>query len=149
MFDTQIFDRILDGKIIIESITTKTKFFVTHIQFDEINNMGEEKKDRKIKLIKIFKEINPDELPSESFVLGISKFGHAKLGDARILENLRKENLNNTKDSLIGETCIKNNITLVTDDKDFRNKVISNGGSAIHFNELQKRMINDKSNNNL
>ncbi|MGV7106483.1 PIN domain-containing protein [Flavobacterium sp. U410] len=45
-------------------------------------------------------------------------------------------NYKKTNDALIGETAIKNNLTLITNDKKFKNKVIELGGKVLTVEEL-------------
>ena len=61
-------------------------------------------------------ELRPEKIPTESFVVGTSRIGSAKIGDGNLIERLRTGNLKKTNDALIGETAIKNNLTLITND---------------------------------
>lgn len=134
MFDTNIFDAILDGKIDINQFPNKFSYFVTHVQKDEIEAIRQpEKLKRKEQLLKLFKEIKKEEIVTEGCVVGASKVGKAKIGNGGILEKLRKGNLKHTEDALIGETAIKNNLILVTNDDKLRKKSKSLGGQAITF----------------
>jgi hypothetical protein len=54
MFDTMIFDKILDEKI---EIPQDKKYYVTHIQYDEILNIPMNKKERGERLLKIFNKV--------------------------------------------------------------------------------------------
>src|SRR3989344_3771439 len=141
MLDTNAYNQLLDNDIAVEDL--KGEFFTTHIPEDELNNTTKE--ERRKQLSAKFKEIHQNELPTESavwetskwdkakwtdsntstesFVLGTSRLGGAKLGDGisynKILESLEKTKLKdrgNIKDALIGETATKQKIILVTDD---------------------------------
>ncbi|MCD6371861.1 MAG: restriction endonuclease subunit S [Candidatus Aenigmarchaeota archaeon] len=80
MFDTNIFDAILDNKIKLKSLLSHFNHYITHIQKDEIDAITKpEKLERKKKLLELFKELKKDEKPTESFVFGTSKLGKAKL----------------------------------------------------------------------
>ena len=138
MFDTNIFDAIIDEKINVTRFLNKYEIFVTHIQRDEIEAMDkQEKQERKKKLLNYFKELNQENIPTESFVLGTSKLGSAKLTpEDNLIEELRKENLRHTEDALIGEAAIKNNLILVTNDPAFLKKVNAIGGKAVTFKQF-------------
>lgn len=162
MLDTNIFDAIVEEKTDINNLPANYEFYVTHIQKDEIDAIDKpEKQDKKKKLSSFFKELKQETIPTESFILGTSKLGNAKLsrvptesavygvskyGEAKytskdsLIKKIRKGNLKHTEDALIGETAIKNNLTLVTNDPQFLKKVISLGGKAITF----KQLINGK-----
>jgi restriction endonuclease S subunit len=135
MFDTNIFNRILDNELDISAFDSNYDYFVTHVQRDEIEKCRNE--ERKQRLLEKFKLVPQNEIPTESFVLGTSKLGKAKLGDGKLLEKIRKSNLKHTNDALIGETAIKNNLILVTEDEDLRKKVNELGGEAISLLDFQ------------
>jgi hypothetical protein len=85
MFDTNIFNRLLDGKIEVDELESEENdYYVTHIQMDELNKCPD--KERRGSLLRIFEEIYQKEIPTESVVLGVSRFNKAKFGDGKILE---------------------------------------------------------------
>lgn len=138
MFDTNIFDEILSGNLDLKFIKSKS-FFVTHIQFDQIKAITDDS--RRQLLLKIFKQVNQQGIPSENFALDVSRLGGAKLGNPQVLENVlgnQSRNEGNLKDALIADTCIKNVITLVSKDRRLRNSVIRNGGLAISLEEFKR-----------
>lgn len=126
MFDTNIFNRILDKRIEINRFRRKANFYATHVQFDELKATSNTQ--RRQELISVFEEITGNnKIPSASFVLDVSRLGEAKLGDkninlySKIKTELDKQNnnkSNNIQDALIAETAIKNKVTLVTEDTD-------------------------------
>ncbi len=147
MFDTNIYNHILDGSIGIENIRGKALFFATHIQIDELRNTSNFA--RKEALLTVFEQVAESEIPTESFVTGVSRLHKAKLGGESViptetpiwdistfdgckwnddtnlyelikktLDALNKNKKNNIQDALIAETAIKNSITLITHDID-------------------------------
>lgn len=65
MFDTNIFNKILDEKFDVSRLDDKDNFFTTHIQQDEIDatpNM-----ERKEKLREIFKEVSSKNTDPNSY----------------------------------------------------------------------------------
>src|SRR5262245_51239664 len=147
MFDTNIFNHILDGEIDFSLYIGKANFYATHIQHDEM--LRTKDSFRRESLIKIFTKVLQDKVPTESFVLGVTRLDEGKLGGENIiptesavygvskyglakytsndnlcepikieLDKINKSKSNNIHDALIGETCLKNNLTLVTHDKD-------------------------------
>ena len=69
MFDTNIFDAILDSKLDIFSFPAEYEYYVTHIQKDEINTISTPKKqERKNQLLSFFREFANIHVPTESFV---------------------------------------------------------------------------------
>ncbi|MCC4227416.1 type II toxin-antitoxin system VapC family toxin [Zunongwangia profunda] len=115
ILDSNVFDDLLTGKLEI-AVFEKEDFelFITHIQVDEINECPN--KEKRAKLLNFMIELRPEKIPTESFVVGTSRIGSAKIGDGNLIERLRTGNLKKTNDALIGETAIKNNLTLITND---------------------------------
>lgn len=142
IFDTNIFDKILGNQTDINKFPENSKYFVTHIQKDQIEAIEKtEKQEKKAALLTIFNNIPQIKIPTESGVYGISKYGECKYTseEDNLLEEFRRGQNRNIEDALIGETAIKNNLILVTNDKDFRNKTIELGGNAITFEEFMLR----------
>lgn len=149
MFDTNIFDRILDGEI---ELPQNLKYYVTHIQYDEICKIPDRKRERREKLLKVFNKVPKEVIPTECCVVGVSRVGMAKLGsDAdgelynRMLKRLKeldeksgkqKQIENQASDILIALTSIKNNLVLVTEDRNLKKVVEEFGGCAITFEQF-------------
>ena len=83
MFDTNIFNHILDGSLDFEDLAGKALYCVTHIQLDEINNT--KNPERRAKPNRIFGEFIQDAISTESFGLNSSRLGQAKLGGENII----------------------------------------------------------------
>lgn len=148
MFDTNVFNHIVDGMAELSEFVGQAKFYATHVQIDELKNTSNDA--RRAALLKVLEEITNIRIPTESFILGISQLGEAKLGREQPittesavwgvskwgrckwtasdnlykpirseLDRLNGGKPNNAQDSLIAETSIKNGFTLVTHDRDF------------------------------
>src|SRR5471030_518577 len=78
MFDTVIFNRILDRRILIP-IKENAYYFVTHIQIDEINATKDVS--RRQGLLKVFNQTCCKKVPTESAVWNVSKWDEAKYSD--------------------------------------------------------------------
>ncbi len=144
IFDSNIYDLIANGTLNVSLLFTKKddfEFYITHIQIDEINKCPDE--DKRARLFLFKSKLSPIVIPTESFILGTSRLGEARLGDGKILEEIRKENLNHTEDALIGETAIKNNLLLITEDNQLKKKVISLNGKVMDLEEF-KECLNRK-----
>ena len=137
ILDSNLFDDIVTGNLKIdENIKKKAEFYITHIQVDEINKCSDEEK--RAKLFLFMGKASPVIIPTASFILGKSRLGEARLGDGIIFEELKKGNIKHTDDALIGETAIKDNLILVTQDVTLKNKVNSQGGKAIDLLEFKE-----------
>ena len=166
MFDTNIYNRILDGAIPIPTPNPDRTFFATHIQIDELANTKNE--ERRKRLLDVFKDVTAIKLPTESavwgiskwdeakfsdevistesFVLGSSRLGMAKLSDGTLYNSLlndlkaakpkEKDQDANRRDALIAETSIKNKLILVTEDEALFETTQKHSGQAIKLSEL-------------
>mgnify|MGYP001616720250 CR=1 FL=1 len=136
IFDTVIFNRMLDKEIKINRITEikergSHEFYITHIQEDQLRNTPNEK--RRKQLLQIFGSIPSTLLATESSIVGISRFGMSKLSDGALYSELE---IHKSYDALIGETAIKNNLILVTEDKALKNHVRRLGGRVMRLKEF-------------
>lgn len=83
MFDTRAFNLILDGPFPIDDLKDRVVAYATHIQRDEINNTKD--LERQSALLRVFKEVVSESVPTDSLVLGVSRIGQARLGGERIV----------------------------------------------------------------
>lgn len=132
MFDTNIYNRLLDGYVDIAILREKA-CYATHIQLDEIQATRDS--ERRSQLTGVFSEIQTRQIPTESTVWDISRWDMAKFGDGekygQILLKLdarNKKKANNVQDALIAETALLNGLVLVTEDKDLAAVVTELGG---------------------
>lgn len=165
MFDTNVFNRIVDAKITPESLIGHVTAYATHIQRDEINNT--KAVERRIMLAKVFDDVVSVSDPTASFVIGTSRLGEARIGGSREvpttsavwgvsrggkanwsaeddlysifkseLDKLNQNKPNNIHDALIAETAIKGGYILVTDDADLATVTKKYGGNCLSVAEL-------------
>lgn len=132
MFDTNIFNRLLDGHADLTKLHGKS-CYATHIQFDEIQATKDS--ERRLKLVKLFSEVQTSQIPTESIVWDVSRWDMAKFSDgekyAAILMKLNSRNkakANNIQDALIAETALVMGLVLVTEDGDLSEVFIEFGG---------------------
>jgi hypothetical protein len=142
MFDTNIFNQILDDEIDC-NLFSGINCFVTHIQNDEI--FATKDSDRRTDLVRIFLLIDKNTIPTETALFGLSRFGQSKYGDRELFNNFlnclneKKRKQNNNKDALIAETAIKNNFMLVTNDETLSIVMIDFGGNVCKLGQVTKK----------
>jgi len=165
MFDTNVFNRILDGVISVQALAGRVVAYATHIQRDELNNTMNSK--RRAELAQVFVDVVAASVPTESLVLGVSRLGEAKLSGERVvptesavygvsrygsakygaedslypalkesLDGVNRQKSNNVHDALIAETSIKGGHVLVTDDADLAAVTKRYGARCISVAEL-------------
>lgn len=139
MFDTNIFDDIVNGKLGIADIGRyknfkKAEIYVTHIQIDENNKCSDVDKRARLNIFMV--KIRPILIPTSSCAFDRSRFDESKFGDGIIFNKIKKGNIKHVEDALIGETAIKEGIILVTNDRRLKNIVIELGGNALFLNEF-------------
>lgn len=139
MFDTNIFNQILDDEIDC-NLFSSINCFVTHIQNDEI--LATKDSDRRTDLVRIFLLIDKNTIPTETALFGLSRYGQAKYSDGELYKNFldclndKKRKPNNNRDALIAETAIKNNFTLVTNDEALSMVMIEFGGDVCKLDQV-------------
>ena len=119
MFDTNIFNHLLDGGINPETLPNVSIYY-TFEQFDELQKTINI--DRRDKLLSVFQLCDPSETMVSTFVLGNARLDKTQLGDGVLFSEIRKrldsrkKKDNNLIDALIAESSYLNGLTLVTDD---------------------------------
>ena len=81
MFDTNVLNHVLDGMAELSGFVGRAKFYATHVQIDELKKTSNDA--RRVALLEVFEEVTNIRVPTESFVLGSSRLGEAKLGGER------------------------------------------------------------------
>ena len=165
MFDTNVFNRILDGAIPLHVFGGRVEAYATHIQRDEINNTNNP--ERRAALLAVFDHVVAGTEPTRSFVLGVSRLSKARLGGERVvpttsavygvskygharysaednlctalkarLDTMNQSKPNNLHDALIAETSIKEGHVLVSNDADLVTVTKEYGGLCLSVGEL-------------
>ena len=136
--DTCVFNWLADSLITRNALPSDGGFAITHIQVDEINSTKDD--ERRARLLLMQASLRCELLPTQTFVLDISRLDHAKLGDGRLFSSLKAQldALNGTKksngrDALIAEAAIANEYTLLTADEDLRSTTEGHGGKVMFF----------------
>jgi predicted nucleic acid-binding protein len=169
MFDTNVFNHILDGMADLSGFVGRAKFYATHVQIDELQKTADEQ--RKTALLRVFEVVTNVKIPTESFVLNASRLDEAKLGGEQPvptesavwgvskwgqckwtpsdnlyqpikskLDQLNKSKANNVEDALMAETAIKNGFTLVTHDGDLYKVATEFGGACANIHKVIKEL---------
>lgn len=132
ILDTNIFNKLVDGSLLPDDLPSDGQFVATHIQIDELNNTANN--ERRAKLFLMFAKISPMMIPTESFILGVSRLDEAKLSDGDFFESFKGEfdllnrgKANNIQDTLIAEVAAVNSFTLLTSDHDLAAMVKKHG----------------------
>ena len=124
ILDTNVFNRLCDGRITLSDLPSNAQFVVTKIQRAELNATRD--KVRKQKLNAVIDNLSPDDVPAESFCLDVdgagldeANFNHDPhvLEMKRDLDNCNKGKCNNIQDALIVEVALLNKYILVTADQ--------------------------------
>lgn len=136
--DTNVINWLVDGKIDRSALPEGGEFVATHIQIDELNRTSDE--DRRARLFLILTSTIGELLPTESAIMGTSRFNWCKMGDGVVYSSIKKEldainggRRSNIHDALIAEVAIINGFTLLTADGDLANAARNNKGMVQHF----------------
>lgn len=144
IFDSNVFDKLIDRSDLIELIDGCVDLYITHVQPDE-NDCAPEAK--KASLRQVRDALAPMELSTSSIIWEVSKGGKGRWTQKdNLIQPLRgstqrnpdkpKPWENKSRDALIGETAIRNDLTLVTNDGSLTKKVSSLGGKCMSWEQL-------------
>ncbi|MGO8754747.1 MAG: type II toxin-antitoxin system VapC family toxin [Gallionellaceae bacterium] len=120
--DTNVFNRLVDGRTDIATLPSDAELVATHIQIDEINRTTDT--ERRAQLFLKFAKIAPAILPTESGVWGTSRWGESKCSNGQRLNSIisaldqKRKKPNNKEDALIAEVAMANGYGLITADCD-------------------------------
>ena len=150
MFDTTIFNRVVEHKVPIEKLTACVVAYATPLQWHEINRTQNCKK--KEELCHLFRNLFPEEshsdgsrvVPTPTTVWNVSPWGSGQWSESDSLygpiltamDELRRHK-NNPWDALIAETAIKNGFTLVTDDGNLGEVAQKFGANRMTWTDLR------------
>lgn len=152
MFDTSIFDCILENHSIEKLVLLKTQnveYLITNVQVDEISVIGDDEKAKRQKLFSYIVLLQPRRILTNSGTWGRSKWGFlAWSGDEeeRMIDDIRKteRGVNSSRDLLIGVTALKNADIFVSNDEErtmLLKRIIAAKGLGVevmNFNEFNK-----------
>ncbi len=147
LMDTNAFNNICDAEDVdVATIARQAqgRVYVTHIQQDEVNNTRDVA--RRDVLRGCLQTINAEPWPTETFMIGKSRLGMARLSDGRryhaILDELnnRKKKRSNEADALIGETAEARECVLVSDDQDLSEVMREVGVQVIGWRQFVKEL---------
>lgn len=136
MFDTNVFNHLLDGQIQPSDIPKGWEPIATHIQWDELNATKNE--GRRADLLETFNDQVTIKVKTSSAIWGVSTWdesswtGPESRYDEIVasLDSIRSKP-NNSSDALIGDTCLQNGFVLVTNDRALREIVDRLGGKSV------------------
>lgn len=144
MFDTNVFNEILDGCIEIKKIHSLGHLFVTSIQ--ELEILKTKREVRKQALQEIFKSIDSDHITPVTKVWGVFPWGKGPWGGEEgelyplLMERMKiaaPKGRGNQNDAIIAETSITHNCILITNDNALKSVINSMFiGKAIGLNDL-------------
>ncbi len=144
MLDSNIINDVHSGKISRKEIENAKargfRFYITHIQIDEISNI--ENTDLRQQLFAFMALLTPDIVNTHSSVEGLSRFGFTDIKDGEILKKMTEDKKNPKKfhDALIAETSIEREFTLLTNDDKLRADVLRHKGRTITLLEFKKKL---------
>ena len=143
IFDTNVFDFILDNNIDISAIKELGTLYTTNVQFSELSKIPDE--DRRNKLLEIYDRLESIKITLKSgiWIDDLRWDDEQPWVDAisEECENLTGNSINKPwKDALIGEVAKLEGVILVTNDSGFISKARTNNISVIETDILLKHL---------
>ena len=137
MLDTNIFNRLFEGRLAISDLPSDDEFFATSIQIQELNQTKDDV--HRAALNTRFSELGPtlDQIKTTLWdFAGWGEGGWSAVGEyfekiRSELDSLNKKKKSNSADALIGEVSISNHHILITTDKHLAEVVERHGGAVM------------------
>jgi len=141
MLDTNAINFALDYRVIADAFKD-LEIFTTHVQRNELE--ATQLDARRYALLAMLKTIDPQQIPTESLVWGVSEWGNAKWGVDALCESIfrsitvvdintgkQSSDRNRWGDALIAETAIKHQLALITNDKNLSQVAAAHGAVQV------------------
>jgi predicted nucleic acid-binding protein len=143
MLDSNIYDYLLDNEVDIEKVKGLGDYYSTNVQSSEIRNIKNEK--RKEDLLKIYEQLEPKKIVLRSGIWIDDLRWDDEQPWVDDIQEEAKSLLGNSinkpwKDALIGEIAKVENITLVSNDRGFRDKAKTIGIDSIDAKEFLNKI---------
>ena len=152
MFDTNVFDSIIENRCIDELVELKSRnveYLITNVQVDEISVISDDEKTKRQKLFSYIVLLQPRHILANSGAWGQSKWGFltwTRNEEEHMIDDVRKvaKGENSSRDSLIGVTALKNADIFVSNDEErtiHLKRIIASKGlktKIMNFNEFSK-----------
>jgi len=136
MFDTNVFDKLPEMIETLQRGKDHYKYYVTSVQIEEICNIPDLNKERRIVNMLMLSEIRAELVPVSVLIFGYSRFGFASFGEGKVYEEILSPNHSNIRDAMIVDTAVHEGCTLITEDKDLYKKMTRNGYNAMLLSEF-------------
>jgi predicted nucleic acid-binding protein len=137
VLDTNVFNRVLDGRFTLSEIPDATGFVASQVQFCELGKTRDPV--RRAALLETFHHINAETQPAAfSFDIPGAGWDEGKWTDGQCASSLRsdlealKPKFNNWHDALIAEVALTNGFGLVTGDRNLEIVATKHGVRVIY-----------------
>lgn len=146
MFDSNAFSRLIDSHLdqcdFFAKCTGKYEFYVSFIQVEELAQIGDHKKERRIQHMLCLCLMRA-KLVDTLAVLGYSRVGLCVVGDETepTYHRLLTATQGNVKDAMIGEVAQREGCVLITDDIRFANKLKAESIPTMTFQEFSDSVL--------
>jgi rRNA-processing protein FCF1 len=143
MFDSNVFDKLpqIISKI-KESAENQYEYYITTIQVEELCEIPDEKKEKRVTNILMLADLRAKLVPISVFVLnGRARIGYARLGNGEVYHKILKENKSNSDDAIIADTAVFEGCTLITEDKELYSRMKRNSYSVMYLSDFINTIV--------
>jgi rRNA-processing protein FCF1 len=137
LIDNNCIDTILENLDFYENMKSKYEFCVCTSVVEELANIPDTNKEKRITVFICLAKIEAKFLPDSVFVAGHSRTGVACVSNAEIYHKILCESKSNISDAIIAETAVRNNCMLLTNDLRLYKKMKDNNYDVITFEDLK------------
>ncbi len=115
LLDNNAFDQIVENFDLFQKAKTNNIFFVSPSALEELANMSDIKKEKRITNLISLAQLEPKFLLDAVGVIGYSRCGCCMVSKGEIFNNILGDS-NSVRDAILAETAVKNKCYLLTED---------------------------------
>lgn len=139
LFDNNAIDTVLKNSDLYKSLIHKYEFYVCTTVIEELANISDNEKEKRIKLFISFAKMEMKFISDSVFILDHSRLDCACLGNGVVYNQVLNKNKSNIKDAIIADTAVTRDCILLTEDKKLYKKMKSLNYKVITLEELETK----------
>lgn len=139
LLDNNAIDFLFQNEEIFIKAKKNYQFFVSASVVEELANIPDEKKEKRIKLFISLCKLETTFLNDSCCIVGFARFGVSNLGEGKVYKEILKESKGNVRDAILADTAVSNGCVLLTDDKGLSERMRKHGYKVVNFEEFKEK----------
>lgn len=136
LFDNNIFDEIIENYDFFTNAKKNTEFFVSPSALEELANMKDVKREKRITNLISLVQLEPKFLLDAVVICDYSRCGCCKISDAKVYKEILGKS-GSIRDAILAETAVNNDCYLLTNDKNLYKKMKKFGYKVLNIEDFK------------